>query len=126
LLPGCDFHLGLKQYAPARALIEAGAIVALATDYNPGTSPTMSMPMILSLACSQLRMSPAEAISAATINAAYSLRRAQQIGSLEASKQADIAVFDVDDYREIPYYFGVNKCWTTLKKGQPVFQKAHT
>jgi imidazolonepropionase len=126
LLPGCDFHLGLKKYAPARALIEAGAIVALATDYNPGTSPTVSMPMILSLACTQLRMSPAEAIAAATINAAYSLRREKQIGSLEAGKQADIAVFEVDDYREIPYYFGVNKCWMTLKKGQPIFKKAHT
>jgi imidazolonepropionase len=126
LLPGCDFHLGLKRYAPARALIEAGAIVALATDYNPGTSPTVSMPMILSLACSQLRMSPAEAIAAATINAAHSIRRDQRIGSLEAGKQADIAIFDVEDYREIPYYFGVNKCWMTLKKGQPVFQKAHT
>jgi imidazolonepropionase len=124
LLPGCDFHLGLKQYAPARALIDAGAIVALATDYNPGTSPTMSMPMILSLACTQLRMSPAEAIAAATINAAYSLRREERIGSLETGKQADIAVFDVEDYREIPYYFGVNKCWMTLKKGRPVFQSA--
>jgi imidazolonepropionase len=126
LLPGCDFHLGLKKYAPARELIEAGAIVALATDYNPGTSPTMSMPMILSLACTQLRMSPAEAIAAATINAACSLLRDRKIGSLEAGKQADIAIFDVDDYREIPYYFGVNKCWMTLKQGRPVFQKAHT
>ncbi len=126
LLPGCDFHLGLKQYAPARALIDAGAVVALATDYNPGTSPTMSMPMILSLACTQLRMSPAEAIAAATINTAYSLRREKQIGSIETGKQADLAVFDVEDYREIPYYFGVNKCWMTLKKGRPVFQKAHT
>jgi imidazolonepropionase len=123
LLPGCDFHLGLNKYAPARALIEAGAVVALATDYNPGTSPTLSMPMILSLACSQLRMTPAQAIAAATINAAYSLKRDKQIGSLEAGKQADIAVFDVDDYREIPYYFGVNKCWMTLKKGRPVFRK---
>jgi imidazolonepropionase len=126
LLPGCDFHLGLKQYAPARALIDAGAIVALASDYNPGTSPTVSMPMILSLACTQLRMTPAEAIAAATINAAYSLRRDSQIGSLEAGKQADIAIFDVEDYREIPYYFGVNKCWMTLKKGRPIFQKAHS
>ena len=80
LLPGCDFHLGLKRYAPARQLIEAGAIVALATDYNPGTSPTVSMPMILSLACSQLRMTPAEGITAATINAAYALRRDKRIG----------------------------------------------
>ena len=123
LLPGCDFHLGLKKYAPARALIDAGATVALATDYNPGTSPTLSMPMILSLACTQLRMTPAEAIAAATINAAYSLKREKQIGSLQTGKQADLAVFDVDDYREIPYYFGVNKCWLTLKKGKPVFQK---
>jgi imidazolonepropionase len=126
LLPGCDFHLGLKQYAPARALIDSGAIVGLASDYNPGTSPTLSMPMVLSLACSQLRMSPAEAIAAATVNAAYSLRRAGQIGSLEVGKQADLAVFDVDDYREIPYYFGMNTCWMTLKKGQAVFQREHT
>jgi imidazolonepropionase len=126
LLPGCDFHLGLRKYAPARELIEAGAIVVLATDYNPGTSPTVSMPMILSLACTQLRMSPGEAIAAGTINAAYSLLRDHKIGSVEAGKQADLAIFDVDDYREIPYYFGVNKCWMTLKKGQPVFQKAHT
>lgn len=118
LLPGCDFHLGLKQYAPARALLDGGAIVALATDYNPGTSPTVSMPMILSLACTQLRMTPAEAISAATINAAYSLRRENRVGSLEVGKQADVAIFNVEDYREIPYYFGVNKCWMTIKKGQ--------
>jgi len=117
LLPGCDFHLGLKQYAPARELIDAGAIVALATDYNPGTSPTLSMPMILSMACTQLRMTPAEAITAATINAAYALKRERQIGSLEVGKQADLAVFEVDDYREIPYYFGVNHCWMTMKRG---------
>ncbi len=122
LLPGCDFHLGLKQYAPARQLIEAGAIVALATDYNPGTSPTVSMPMILSLACSQLRMTPAEAITAATINGAYALRREKRIGSLEVGKQADLAVFEVADYREIPYYFGVNTCWATMKRGK-IIQK---
>jgi imidazolonepropionase len=123
LLPGCDFHLGWKEYAPARALIDAGAIVAVATDYNPGTSPTVSMPMVLSLACAQLRMTPAEAIAAATANAAYSLRRDHKIGSLEAGKQADIAVFEVEDYREIPYYFGMDKCWMTLKKGQIIFRK---
>jgi imidazolonepropionase len=120
LLPGCDFHLGWKNYAPARKLIDAGAIVGLATDYNPGTSPTLSMPMILSLACSQLRMTPAEAISAATINGAYALQRQDQIGSLEPGKLADIGVFEVDDYREIPYYFGVNTCWATFKKGQRI------
>ena len=121
LLPGCDFHLGLNHYAPARKLIDAGAIVALATDYNPGTSPTVSMPMILSLACSQLRMTPAEAIVAATINAAYSLRRDQHIGSLGVGKFADLAVFEVADYREIPYYFGVNTCWMTIKRGVVVY-----
>jgi imidazolonepropionase len=123
LLPGCDFHLGLKQYAPARKLIEAGAIMALATDYNPGTSPTMSMPMILSLACTQLRMTPAEAIAAATINGAYALRREKRIGSLEAGKQADLAVFEVEDYREIPYYFGMNRCWMTMKRGQIIYMR---
>jgi imidazolonepropionase len=117
LLPGCNFHLGLARYAPARKLIEAGAIVALATDYNPGTSPTTSMPMILSLACSQLRMTPAEAITAATINAAYALRREKHIGSLGVGKFADLAVFEVADYREIPYYFGMNTCWMTMKRG---------
>jgi imidazolonepropionase len=120
LLPGCDFHLGLRHYAPARALVEAGAIVALATDFNPGTSPTPSMPMILSLACTQLRMTPAEAIAAATINAAYALRREKMIGSLEVGKQADIAVFEVADYREIPYYFGVSRCWMTVKRGRVI------
>ena len=117
LLPGCDFHLGLKQYAPARKLIDAGAIVALATDFNPGTSPTVSMPMILSLACNQLRMTPAEAITSVTLNAAYALRRDKSIGSLEPDKQADLAVFEVEDYREIPYYFGMNRCWMTMKRG---------
>jgi imidazolonepropionase len=124
LLPGCDFHLGLKQFAPARDLIDAGSIVALATDYNPGTSPTVSMPMILSLACTQLRMTPAEAITAATINSAYSLGRDKQIGSLEVGKLADISIFDVDDYREIPYYFGVNTCHTTIKRGQIIYSKS--
>jgi imidazolonepropionase len=123
LLPGCDFHLGLKQYAPARDLIDEGAIAVLATDFNPGTSPTLSMPMVLSLACTQLRMTPAEAITAATLNAAYSLARHMRIGSIEAGKQADLAVFEVADYREIPYYFGVNTCWLTMKRGEVVHMR---
>ena len=117
MLPGCCFHLGLKEYAPARKLIEAGAIVGIATDFNPGTSPTLSMPMILSLACTQMRMTPAEAITAATINPAYSLRLHDRVGSLEVGKYADLAAFDVADYREIPYYFGVNLCSFTMKRG---------
>ena len=123
LLPGCDFHLGLKQYAPARKLIDAGAIVALATDYNPGTSPTVSMPMILSLACGQLRMTPAEAITAATLNGAYALRREKSVGSLEPGKLADLAVFEVEDYRGIPYYFGMNRCWMTMKRGAIIYMR---
>lgn len=117
MLPGCCFHLGLKHYGPARELIDAGAIIGLATDFNPGTSPTLNMSMILALACTQLRMTPAEAITAATINAAYSLRLHDRIGSVEVGKYADIAAFDVADYREIPYYFGVNLCSLTMKRG---------
>jgi imidazolonepropionase len=118
VLPGCCFHLGLREYAPGRKLIDAGAIVALATDFNPGTSPTLNMQMVISLACTQMRMTPAEAIAAATINAAYSLRRADRIGSIEVGKYADLAVFAVEDYREIPYYFGVNHCRLTLCEGK--------
>ena len=117
MLPGCCFHLGLAHYGPARQLIDAGAIIGLATDFNPGTSPTLNMSVILSLACNQLRMSPAEAVAATTINPAYSLRVHDRIGSLEVGKYADIAAFDVADYREIPYYFGVNLCSLTMKRG---------
>jgi imidazolonepropionase len=124
LLPGANFHLGLKTYSPARKLIDAGAIVALATDFNPGTSPTVNMQFILSLACSTLSMIPAEAISAATINAAYALRRADRLGSLESGKQADIIVLDVSDYREIPYYFAMNHCRMTVKAGSVVSRQS--
>ena len=123
LLPGCCFHLGLKHYAPARQLIEAGAVVGIATDFNPGTSPTLSMPVILSLACAQMRMTPAETIAAATINPAYSLRVHDRVGSLEVGKYADLAAFDVADYREIPYYFGVNLCSFTMKRGAILHMK---
>ena len=125
LLPGCCFHLGLGSFPPARKLIAAGAIVALATDFNPGTSPTLSMSMILSLACTQMRMTPAEAIAAATINPAYSLRLHDRAGSLEVGKYADLAAFDVASYREIPYYFGVNLCSLTMKRGAIVHSKKH-
>lgn len=123
LLPGCSFHLGSAKYAPARELIAAGAIVAVATDFNPGTSPTVSMPMILSLACTQMRMSPAEAIAAATIHGAYSLRMHDRVGSLDIGKYADLAAFDVADYREIPYYFGMNLCSWTMKRGVVIHSK---
>ncbi len=118
LLPGSNFHLNLRNHAPARRLIEAGAVVALATDFNPGTSPTLNMQFILSLACTAMRLTPAEAITAATLNAAYALRRADRLGSLEPGKQADLAVMDVRDYREIPYYFAWNHCVMTVKRGR--------
>jgi imidazolonepropionase len=107
LLPGSVYALGLHEYPRAREMIEAGLAVVLATDFNPGSSPTPSMPMVLSLACTQMKMSPAEAIIAATINAAYSLNRGDKIGSLESGKRANIAVFDCEDYREISYWFGI-------------------
>jgi imidazolonepropionase len=91
--------------------------VALATDYNPGSSPTFSMPMAMSLACTHMKMSPAEAIAAATLNGAWALRVADRKGSVEAGKDADLAVFDVRDYREIPYWFGVNRCTLTIMNG---------
>lgn len=108
LLPGSVYALGLQRYPRAREMIEAGLAVVLATDFNPGSSPTPSMPMILSLAATQMKMSPAEAVTAATTNAAYSLNRGERIGSLEAGKQADFAIFDCTDYREIVYYFGLS------------------
>ena len=117
LVPGANYFLGLKSYPDARRFIEAGVPVALATDYNPGTSPTISMTMAMSLACTQMKMSPAEAIAAATINGAWALRLAESKGSIEPGKDADLAVFDVEDFREIPYWYGANHCWMTVLNG---------
>lgn len=125
LLPGAVYFLGLKQYPPARKLIDAGAAVALATDYNPGTSPTTNMQMVLSLACTQMKMSPAEAIAAATINGAHALRMAERKGSIDPGKDADFAVFAVRDYREICYWFGSNLCGMTIAGGEVVAPSAH-
>jgi imidazolonepropionase len=117
LVPGANYFLGLKNYPDARRLIEAGVPVALATDYNPGTSPTISMPMAMSLACTQMKMSPAEAIVAATINGAWALRLSNHKASIEPGKDADLAVFDVGDYREIPYWYGANQCRMSVLNG---------
>ncbi len=117
LVPGANYFLGLKDYPNARKLIDSGVPVALATDYNPGTSPTISMPMAMSLACTHMKMSPAEALAAATINGAWALRLADRKGSIEPGKDADFAVFDVKDYREIPYWFGANHCVLTVLNG---------
>jgi imidazolonepropionase len=117
LVPGANYFLGLSRYADARRFIAAGVAVALASDYNPGSSPTLSMPMVMSLACTQMKMSPAEAIAASTINGAWALRLADRKGTIEAGKDADLAVFDVKDYREIPYWFGANRCTLTVLNG---------
>jgi imidazolonepropionase len=117
LVPGANYFLGSKEYPQARKLIDAGVPVALATDYNPGTSPTLSMPMAMSLACTHMKMLPAEAIAAATINGAWALRAADRKGTIEPGKDADLAVFEVEDYREIPYWFGANRCAMTVMSG---------
>jgi imidazolonepropionase len=121
LLPGSVYALGSTHYPPAREMIGAGLAVIIATDFNPGSSPTPSMPMILSLACTQMKMSPAEAISASTINPAYSLGRGDQIGSLESGKLANFSIFDCEDYRELAYWFGVPQMHSVYVKGR----KAH-
>lgn len=117
LVPGANYFLGLEKFPPARKLIEAGVAVALATDYNPGSSPTPSMPFVLSLACTHMKMTPAEAISAATLNGAWALRLQDRKGSIEPGKDADFAVFDTGDYREIAYYFATNRCAFTVLNG---------
>ena len=110
LLPAANYFLGLDRFPPARKLIDGGAAVALATDYNPGTSPTSSVPFVLSAACTHMKMSPAEVVTAATINGACALELQHRKGSLEPGKDADVAVFAVEDYRELAYWFGVNRC----------------
>ena len=120
LLPGSVYALGSTSYPRAREMIEAGLAVVLATDFNPGSSPTLSMPMVLSLACTHMKMSPAEVISAATINAAYSLNRGDKIGSLESGKLANIAVFDCEDYRELAYWFGILQTHSVYVRGERV------
>jgi imidazolonepropionase len=117
LVPGANYFLGTRDYPPARKLIDAGVAVALATDYNPGSSPTPSMPLVMSLACTHMKMSPAEALVAATINGACAIRLQERKGSIEAGKDADLAVFDVADYREISYWFAADRCAFTIAAG---------
>ncbi|MBA2733964.1 MAG: imidazolonepropionase, partial [Acidobacteria bacterium] len=121
LLPGSVYALGSARYPAAREMIDAGLAVVLATDFNPGSSPTPSMPMVLSLASTHMKMTPAESLTAATINAAYSLGRGDEIGSLEAGKRADFVVHDCDDYREVAYFFGVEHAHAVYVDGQRAF-----
>jgi imidazolonepropionase len=123
LLPGSVYTLGSKGFAPARAMIDAGLAVVLATDFNPGSSPTPSIPFVLSLSSTQMKMTPAEALTAATINAAYSLGRGHEIGSLEPGKLADFVIHDWHDYREIAYFVGIEPAFETYVGGRRVYSR---
>jgi len=120
LLPGTIFSLGMKSYARARDMIEAGLPVALATDYNPGSCNCDSMQFVITLACLQMKMTPAEAIIASTINAAYSLGLGDEIGSIEVGKKADILIMDMPSYQYLPYHFGSNNVETVIKNGEVI------
>jgi imidazolonepropionase len=124
LLPGSVYALGKTRYPLAREMIEAGLAVVLATDFNPGSSQTPSIPMVLSLAATQMKMTPAEGVTAATVNAAYSLSRGDSIGSLEPGKLANFAIFECSDYRELAYYFGLPQTHSVYVRGKRVFHAA--
>ncbi|HEX2722194.1 MAG TPA: amidohydrolase family protein, partial [Gemmatimonadaceae bacterium] len=124
LLPGTMLFLGKTSQAPARALIDAGAAVAIATDFNPGTSPTFNFPLILTLAVSQLRLSASEAIIAATVNGAAAVGLTDQTGQIAPGYTADLALWDVEDFREIPYWYGDRRCMGTWKDGKPCYPRA--
>jgi imidazolonepropionase len=123
LLPGSVYALGSARYPAAREMIDAGLAVVLATDFNPGSSPTPSMQMVLNLASTQMRLTPAEALTAATINAAYSLGRGDQLGSLEAGKRADFCIHDCADYREVSYFFGIEHAEAVYVDGRLAFKR---
>jgi imidazolonepropionase len=121
LLPASVYALGLQHYPAARRMIEAGLPVVLATDFNPGSSPTASMPMVLSLACTQMHMTPAEAITAATVNAAWTLGRGGEIGSLVPGKLGDFVIHDCDDFRELAYFFGRDTALAVYIVGRGIY-----
>lgn len=120
LLPGSVYSIGSRHYPPARDMIDAGLAIVLATDFNPGSSPIASMPVVLSLACTQMKMTPAETLTAATINAAHSLNLAGEVGSLQPDKSADFVVHEASDYREIPYFLGTQRPAMVFTKGERV------
>lgn len=118
VLPAVNFNLGLTNFAGGRALADAGSILALGTDMNPGSAPCFSMPLTMAIACRYMRLEPAEALNAATINAAYALGLSDKIGSIEAGKAADLLILRCDDYRNLTYLLGDNKVQTIIKNGK--------
>jgi imidazolonepropionase len=124
LLPGASFFLSMKKLPPAREMIENGVRIALATDLNPGSSMMESLPLIMTMGCTMFRLFPSEVIQATTIHAAKSMGRESGIGSLEVGKQADIAIFDIPNYRYLPYHFGVNHVDIVIKKGKVVYRRS--
>ena len=119
-LPGTPFGLGHQEYSPARQLLKLGGALALATDCNPGTCWCESMQFVIALACRYLRLTPAQALAAATLNAAFAVGRGDMVGSLQVGKQADAVILDVPDYRHLGYRFGTNLVYTVIKRGQVV------
>jgi len=117
LLPGTTFFLGSKKYAPVRKMIEQGIAVALATDFNPGSCTTLNLQEIMSIAVTQMGVSPAEALTFVTVSGACAVGMEGVVGSIERGKRADLAIFETGDYREISYLFGINHCTTVIKSG---------
>ncbi|HXX94936.1 MAG TPA: amidohydrolase family protein, partial [Planctomycetota bacterium] len=118
LLPGTSHFLGGGRFAPARRMLEEGVPIALGTDFNPGSCTAFSLPLIMSLACTHLGMSPAQALSASTINAAYACGEGGEAGSLEPGKRADLVVWHARDVRELPYWLGANLVWKVIRGGR--------
>jgi imidazolonepropionase len=123
LLPGTSFGLASSDFAPARKLVDSGAAIALATDFNPGSNPSSSMPLTVSIACSQMGLLPAEAINAATVNAAWSIGLGNELGSLMEGRKGDLVVYDIEDYREIPARAGLDHSVMVIKEGDLVWER---
>lgn len=123
LLPGATFFLSMKQFPPVRKMLARGVGVALATDFNPGSSMTESLPLVMTMGCTLFRMTPQEVIRAVTIHAARSLDREKRIGSLEIGKQADVVILDVPNHKYFPYHFGVDHAEIVIKKGKIAYRR---
>ena len=123
LLPATTWFLMADHYGPARTLIERGVPLAIASDFNPGTSPTANLPLVMTIACLELKLTPAEALAAVTINPAHALGLGDEIGSIEPGKLADLTIWRVPSHDQIPYWPGAGLVRTVIKRGRPVYQR---